>query len=825
MKSKTIFLLGLLLLGVFSNLKAQNYPSLFIKGTNTNYVTTCSDGHLPILRLNLGPGVTLSNVAGQIYSMEFWEVEPNKADNKIFDITLNDYSSFTQNGQFDIVSAQTRFAIDDSLFTKRQNFGRRNITFYIIVRKYISMTSSFIVGGTNSNSFTIIAGIGPAVNIGIANKRFIPALPKFKAGERNVYTVYRGCEDSIPPQTFRLASNIRVRLDSTQTCSNNSFTIVAWEIDKITGLDIGPHYFLALNSGNVTALKSGNGFPIGEFNTNTNSPNSSNNGTFQMELGKTYVVGIEYTGQRIKKGTLITINYSPIGWDLAMRDNKVSGADNFEPGDKWEPDLFRSPDLWNKLSTTSNPNTDINENPDYITNPANTNKIIIRAQNMGCKPSPDSIPVRLYWTRARTNEIYKNHWVYDTVNNIVFSKAKNKNVPAGSEITIAGSTIANPYSTNSRPFKLPAIAAKGTYTMPFNKGVKWFPPDPLDFDSLNGNMSGGGTTPVICLLARINEKTSGYDPIYYEPSGTVDTIDQYVRRNNNVVTRNCYLLNDANFYVWSGGGGNGWNNGYRTVHVNNPSSGTTTTKICLNLLPDSGLIGNFLNNGFIEISTTGGLYSNWQTGGSSVTGISNISSSYFKVTNGTRACLNNITLAPGASEHIGVRFNFDNAILPTVAREYYYQFSQENSDSIDSTYFIEHIDSLGTPASIDTIAHKVLFTKHRSDVVFDVKVPTSPPIGAAPTLRMIDIANVKKIMQVYPNPTNDVLNVKILSESNLPAKLILSDSRGIIIRQYQYQTKGQLNEVINTTGLPSGLYILTYKQGDVIQTLKFTIIH
>jgi len=163
--------------------------------------------------------------------------------------------------------------------------------------------------------------------------------------------------------------------------------------------------------------------------------------------------------------------------------------------------------------------------------------------------------------------------------------------------------------------------------------------------------------------------------------------------------------------------------------------------------------------------------------------------------------------------------------LPTVAREYYYQFSQENSDSIDSTYFIEHIDSLGRPLSIDTIAHKVLFTIHRSDVVFEVKVPTSPPIGAALTLRMIDIANVKKIMQVYPNPTNDVLNVKILLESNLPAKLILSDSRGIIIRQYQYQTKGQLNEAINTTGLPSGLYILTDKQGNVIQTLKFTIIH
>lgn len=310
--------------------------------------------------------------------------------------------------------------------------------------------------------------------------------------------------------------------------------------------------------------------------------------------------------------------------------------------------------------------------------------------------------------------------------------------------------------------------------------------------------------PIICLLARINEKDSTKDPIVWEPTGTIDTMMPYIKNNNNIATRNSWLVNAPQHIVI--GNNDGWHNGYGTILISNPFDRPIRVNICLDKLPDFSSSGSFLDHGSISLGTTDGLNAAWSIGGANAIGITQNSATSFNVTNGTHACLNNITLTPGNQEQIGFRFEFNASTLPGKSKDFVYELSQMQLDSAysgDSLYFD---------------------TTYSSNVVYMVNVPTTPPFPpeAFVVLDVEDINQNSKV-KVYPNPSSKEVTVTINGDAE-NGELLLYSSSGVLIKKYVYSGKARIIEIIDLSDLASGIYTIKYKNDNESIIRKISIV-
>jgi hypothetical protein len=655
--------------------------------------------------------------------------------------------------------------------TKTINFNRKDGNYRFRV---VQGTTS---GGTIqqlSLNFLLYEGAEPWVRVTAANASVLWTTNLKR------YNVLKGCTNNDP----------RIRVNPNM-CGNDAFYIKIGEYNMATGSYVGSAAERSLTSGEVTDLLSGTGIKINGF--------SGNGQTISLATNKHYHITVVYVGQNTWKEAYSMMFYKDGDFDLTIPDN-ASYYDGFEPVDKWDDNIFASPDLWNKLydagagTPNPNPNTKSHDNPTHATIAGNHNRLLVQVRNVGCAASPANVPLRLFWTRARTDELWSDHWLYDPVNNAYddpINPSTSPKRPAGSEITIAGATMANPYNTSTTPFLLPTIAPGGVYTMPFADGVQWFPPDPSHYDATSGSLSSVGNHPVICLLARIDEPSPNNafnDPIRYEPTGTTDKITPYVKENNNVATRNTIVISNPNFFMIKPGGG--WDYGFATVAVDNDNPTPQTVNLCVDQLIDAGTLGSFADHGTIEVGTTSSLFNAWLIGGSQSTNMLVASPTLFVMTNGVSGCIENITLPPHSREQIGLRFNYDGANLPPSPLEYVYQLSQNSGSSEVPVY--------------------------GSNSIFIAEVPTTTPTPAPPPLfkpASVNDVSAQDALTVYPNPSKEFVDVT-LADAMITGVLNIYDIQGRLVKSDEL--KNSVSTVrINVSEMPSGNYmiILTDQNG------------
>jgi len=568
-------------------------------------------------------------------------------------------------------------------------------------------------------------------------------------------------------------------LTSNDPCQPQQVVLSIAEVNGFQGLTEvpGTEVFRALNASERASLY-GTGLTVTTFVNGSDQITLSDNKHYRISL----ILNVHgwwvptHRYLHIKPGT----------WDLYMQDNERD--DGFEPQDKWDHDIYASHDLWNKRSNTSNQGTIEHEEPEYVSVPGNTNKIFGTIRNRGCAASPAGENLFFYWTRARLDERWNQHWIYDlTQNSIPSAQPPHNPVPGGSEITIIGATQTNPYNNFSIPFSLPSIPAGGDYQIPFVDGVDWFPPNPIDFNATNGQMSHAQQKPILCLLARLigsPPSSSAPDKIIYQPTGITDPIHDYVKNNNNVVTRNSIVV-DADPTFRTSGPNNTWNYGFGTAVVNNGNSTTEIARICVDLLP-TDVAGTFLDHGSIEVGTTTGLWSSWTGGGSLAQNMTEISSTLLNLTDGTHGCIENVTLASNMNEQIGLRFIYDGNRLPAVPRTFRYQLSMEYTDG-----------TLG------------------SGVVYEVNVPTQAPGGGQPTkhgsptgLNQPEDAQ-QVTWTVYPNPARDQVFISGLNQVPGSVTVTVTNLSGQEIWQQTLTNgEGYIHEAVNTAGWETGMYLI-----------------
>ncbi len=197
-------------------------------------------------------------------------------------------------------------------------------------------------------------------------------------------------------------------------------------------------------------------------------------------------------------------------WDLAMQD---AYADMYDEPNEMEArsyldwNIWESPDLWNQLALDGGHEY---QDPDTMT----TNYMYVRVRNVGCIASPsnpDSASMHLYWTLAKTGEIWDREWIGN-------STLPGTSLPAGGAITPPSG------------IPIPSIAPGAETILTHD----WLPPKPQDFDT-----SGLLDRIDVCALARIETMQPGLGMAFPE----FDTTKVNVRNNNNIVTRNFVSIN------------------------------------------------------------------------------------------------------------------------------------------------------------------------------------------------------------------------------------------------------------------------------------------
>lgn len=489
--------------------------------------------------------------------------------------------------------------------------------------------------------------------------------------------------------------------------------------------------------------------------------------------------------------------------DFKMSDNLRDLG--FEPNQKVDYDIYHSPYLFNRNvpSSAVAPYAlyeNIHQNPDFVTIAGNENRLHYVYDNIGCNTTDISGELRMYWTRARTDELWDVHWKFnpDLLINGVRSAYTGLNVPAGSEITILNPTPLNPYNATSDPNTVWAEASPSLNTYSNTGEKRWFCPDPRHFDAINGSMSSstGVARPVICFLAKINTPNSLHDPIVYEPTTGRLPVDPFVRNNNNVVTRNSLIYDDPDFLVDRGD--RDWDYDFSTIWVNNPTNTPRTQDICIEVI-NNEYSQDFRDFGRIELGTTDGIWSTWVANGMNLNNVSVLEPTLFEVTDST-GCINNITIQPRSYEQIGLRFVYDgNVQLPSTPMHFTYRVRPVFSEAI------------GT------------------NTIIDMTVPTQSPVGQSSYKREPIRRNqlVNEDFIVFPNPTEGKVLITSTVTGNVQTTLQIRDSKGLLIQQTIKNSIDStiFSTILDLTGLRDGIYSITQITPSSVITKRVVLVN
>lgn len=514
-------------------------------------------------------------------------------------------------------------------------------------------------------------------------------------------------------------------------------------------------------------------------------------------------------------------------WDLVIRD--FSTLKPLATGALWETDdhgaesnntsynIYQSPDVWNSHSSGGgNVNANFldnfgnfqHENPDFVSKATNANYMFTKVSNIGCAAS-DPSSVRMFWTRARLGEMWSEDWMYDLNNNgATFRQIK---VPLGAEITVKNATYSTPYwpstSANVQAVSIPSIQP---FNQPNNayicKPAAWFPPDPTWFNTTNGNMSNGA--PVICLLSRLQEANSVADPIVWEPANTQLYIDNYVRNNNNVATRNTTVIDAPEFI--NGNNEEVSSERFHTVIANNSSG--NPTRICLeNISEGLSTADNLLDYGELQVGFTNNLWNNWVGNGMNGTGFGVVSENLIKVTDPEHFCIENLSIGNDLSAQIGLRMVWNSNSLNSNRHPVFsYAMRQSNVQGFE--------------------------TYRGSDVVFIL--PTAPLILSEPKSESNAAAGNKTALEsnspgfeVYlaPNPADKTMTLNIYNTGEQSSiKYWVNDISGKTLElsaEMSTNANGSRSIRFNTAELSDGIYFISLSVDGSVSTKKIFIQH
>ncbi|KAB2912898.1 MAG: T9SS type A sorting domain-containing protein [Bacteroidetes bacterium] len=493
--------------------------------------------------------------------------------------------------------------------------------------------------------------------------------------------------------------------------------------------------------------------------------------------------------------------------DITMKDDNL---DFGEESNTRSQTFVASKDLWIRWI---NDGGSTHQNAKHSFGNNSWNRVFARVRNRGCSTT-QSANLHLYWTAARSFEMWKEHWLNFSSNPSVAganwmyygNNPLNPQHPLGGEITI--NTPLTPmasynYAAATSPVSLSALAPGEVRVI---SPVGWRAPNPDAFKNNNQLKIRSDGWPVICLLARI---VSVNDPMHNESDRDVfwNIVD-----NNNIVSVNTFLTNnDLTYDRINPDAPVGTQGNYQSrmgiMFINNPTISTRTVKLSFTELAtlNTDTPPEFNNYGFPVLAMDSLLWKAWDDGGRQGTGISVISTGLIKVTDVETGTLTNISIASGQQHRLGVMFEYYRDTVPpdTV---YNYSFSLGEYDSIPTEQI--HTPSIFLTSVLDTAI---------LDTTTAVYQKTDPTTGTNAKESSIE-------SQFYPNPAIDNTNVffELLESSNVSISIKDIFGREVLLPvDNKTIDAGKQHFVIDVSSLGSGIYFCEVKINGYSFTQKF----
>ncbi|HMS50991.1 MAG: zinc-dependent metalloprotease [Chitinophagales bacterium] len=328
-------------------------------------------------------------------------------------------------------------------------------------------------------------------------------------------------------------------------------------------------------------------------------------------------VGIPYR-EKVKgqKDVWIRDGYTDVG----KEPNSTS-----DMGD-WN-DVWDSPDIWNCLYDPEcgghqNPTKKLDNSDNYLR---------VRVLNHSCA-NANLTTVDVYWTRARTDELWPLHWVASIDNQI-------NGHPAGGKI---GSEDIINFPANSEKI------------LTFN----WQPPDPTWYPQLDLDDEEG---PMVCFLVIIKSGEFNINKLFPQENDTeTRPTFELVYHQNCIATKNAVLLAEPGGEPSNSTGAN-----INTLYINNNSNLASLHNIeVYNYSPFSSQ-NNLTQFGDIILLMDSMLWQKWATNNFVAQGIAPLSLQKAVITDHTRAVIPNILIAANQGHTVGLSFERNNIAIPT----------------------------------------------------------------------------------------------------------------------------------------------------------------
>jgi hypothetical protein len=436
----------------------------------------------------------------------------------------------------------------------------------------------------------------------------------------------------------------------------------------------------------------------------------------------------------------------------------------------------------------------------------NTNYLNYTVRNRSCATTETS-NLHLYWTIARMHEYWAHDWknfsrgAHYADNKVVYSGSDK---PLGNEITI---TDPFDYGSAASDISIPGIAGGGTYT---NRKA-WVVPNPDWYK--NGSYAGqypiqfssANSNPVICLLARLDEPWKTENGYVVNPSETDKTdIVYYAKANNNVVTKNSFILNSLDGYIWQPASGNPRSRSGEIIV--NPPIGANPDPIHIGIIRDTLVYDSvtppdFTQHGQVNLYLDILLWNRWVEGGMVGENIEVIDDQFIKVTNSNFAKLENIQLYEGEMSKIAIETEYFEANPPET--DYDYSFAFGSLDLSTNTL-------LGSPT------------------IFEAAVLSTPTIDEGGGEYLTSVVT-KKVsdntnFNIYPNPTRNYVYVNFKADNNDSYDIKIMDMSGKTIQTISKDFKVGTNVFkLDLQEFKEGIYLINLSNGSLSYTKRLAV--
>lgn len=448
-------------------------------------------------------------------------------------------------------------------------------------------------------------------------------------------------------------------------------------------------------------------------------------------------------------------------------------------------DVFKSPDLFN---CRNNSGCNSPENAEFKNFGDNYVRYIIK--NIG---DTDSRPARLYlyWTFASTGEIWDRDWkdqseVFwkDNTGNykIYYNYFHNNDAASafyGNDYPLGG-------AINNTGIIIPSLPPNSTV----NSYYPWTPPNPAWYYKIVKNKLQYDKTLQICLLARV-EYCDEYPYKMHTRELYRLSVDTNVINNNNIATHNLWIRDDSIL--------NKRSYPYRPVWTRIMQPCESPSAIDLHF---DALNADYFTTGTVIATLDDALYQAWYDGGMSGTGIIPLDSQRIQITD-VNATFENIYSDSCLIGNFGLEFfPLDTNSIPTDTFLFTLsQVSNEGSQYYGGVNFqidfnIPEVDEGGGDEGQPFLTSKI-----KSD-------------------------KIKDNYSVYPNPTSNILNIKMTLSRYITNKVEITDLTGklLLSEQLALREAGDQLQQIDISKLAEGTYLVRLISGEGIYMKKLCII-